>query len=523
MSENTPAPLSWPFREAERIAERLKQKGKDHALFETGYGPSGLPHIGTFGEVARTSWVRKAFTDLTGLPSRLLAFSDDMDGLRKVPDNVPNKAMLKEYLGRPLTKIPDPFEKFESFGAHNNNRLQEFLRTFGFEFEFASASDYYTSGRFDDALLHVLRHHEEIVNIILPTLGTERRATYSPILPIHPRTGVVMQVPIEQVDVDNGSVVWTDPADGTKYETAVTGGAAKLQWKADWAMRWYALDVDYEMSGKDLIDSVKLSSSICRALGKEPPVTLTYELFLDEKGQKISKSKGNGLSIDDWLTYAPKESLSQFMYHAPQRAKKLFFDVIPRATDDYIAAATALPTAEKPHDNPAWHIHGGALPEHAGSPIGFGMLLNLASVINADSPEMLWGFIRAYIPGADAESYPFLARLVHHAIAYNRDFVAPAKKFRAPTEVERAGLTDLAKSLAADEQAQYPGETPPEKLQNLVYAVGKRHPFAPLKSWFDCLYQVLLGTTEGPRFGGFIALYGVERTVALIETALARG
>lgn len=522
MSENTQAPLSWPFREAERIAERLKQKGKDHALFETGYGPSGLPHIGTFGEVARTSWVRKAFTDLTGLPSRLLAFSDDMDGLRKVPDNVPNKDMLRQHLGKPLTRIPDPFGKFASFGEHNNNMLQDFLRAFGFEFEFASATDYYASGRFDDALLHVLRHHDEIVRIILPTLGPERRATYSPILPIHPSTGVVMQVPIDQIDIESGTVFWTDPDTGTKFETEVTGGSAKLQWKADWAMRWYALDVDYEMSGKDLIDSVKLSSAICRALGKEPPVTLTYELFLDEKGQKISKSKGNGLSIDQWLTYAPKESLAQFMYHAPQRAKRLFFDVIPRATDDYINAVAALPTAENPHDNPAWHIHAGKLPERAGSPVGFTMLLNLASVINADSPEMLWGFIRAYIPGADAETYPFLAELVHYAIAYNRDFVAPTKKFRAATEAERAGLTDLATRLRENAQAGYPGETEAEKLQNLVYAVGKEQKFAPLKSWFDCLYQVLLGTVEGPRFGGFIALYGVERTIALIETSLAR-
>jgi lysyl-tRNA synthetase class 1 len=324
------------------------------------------------------------------------------------------------------------------------------------------------------------------------------------------------------VDVDHGTVFWTDPETGTRFETAVTGGSAKLQWKADWAMRWYALDVDYEMSGKDLIDSVKLSSSIVRALGKEPPVTLTYELFLDEKGQKISKSKGNGLSIDQWLTYAPKESLAQFMFHAPQRAKRLFFDVIPRATDDYIAAVQALPNAEKPHDNAAWHIHGGVTPEHAGSPIGFTMLLNLASVINADSPEMLWGFIRAYAPGADAESYPFLAKLVHHAVAYNRDFVAPARTYRAPSAVEAGALLDLAESLKAGEQGQYAGETPAEKLQNLVYAIGKRHPFAPLKAWFDCLYQVLLGTIEGPRFGGFVALYGVERTIKLVEDTLKR-
>jgi lysyl-tRNA synthetase class 1 len=518
MSDQTTPQPSWPFREAERVAERLAQKGKTSALFETGYGPSGLPHIGTFGEVARTSWVRRAFTELTGLPSRLVAFSDDMDGLRKVPENVPNKAMLKEFLGRPLTQVPDPFGTHASFGAHNNARLRAFLDSFGFEYEFASSSDYYVSGRFDDALLHVLAKHDEIVEIIRPTLGPERRATYSPILPLHPRTGIVMQVPIERVDVAHGTVTWTDPETGTRYETAVTGGSAKLQWKADWAMRWYALDVDYEMSGKDLIDSVKLSSAIVRALGAEPPVTLTYELFLDDNGQKISKSKGNGLSVEQWLTYAPPESLGQFMYHAPQRAKRLFFDVIPRAADDYINNVAALRESNDPHGNAAWHIHGGAVPANAGSPIGFTMLLNLASVINADSPDMLWGFIRAYLPEATPETSPFLAKLVDYAIAYYRDFVATKKVFRPPTALERAGLEDLAASLTA-----VPAGTNAEDLQNLVYAVGKRHPFSPLKAWFDCLYQVLLGQTEGPRFGGFIALYGIARTRTLIETSLARG
>jgi lysyl-tRNA synthetase class 1 len=517
MNEQVPNQLSWPFREAERVAERLAATGKKSALFETGYGPSGLPHIGTFGEVARTTWVRNAFTELTGLPSRLLAFSDDMDGLRKVPDNVPNKDMLKQFIGRPLTQVPDPFGTHSSFGAHNNARLRAFLDSFGFEYEFASSSDYYFSGRFDDALLHVLANHEKIIEIIRPTLGPERRATYSPILPIHPRTGVVMQVPIERVDVESGTVTWTDPDTGTRYETDVTGGSAKLQWKADWAMRWYALDVDYEMSGKDLIDSVKLSSAIVRALGKEPPVCLTYELFLDENGQKISKSKGNGLSVEEWLTYAPPESLAQFMYHAPQRAKRLFFDVIPRAADDYINNVTALRESNDPHANPAWHIHGGKVPENAGSPIGFAMLLNLASVINADSPEMLWGFIRAYLPDATPENAPFLAKLVDYALAYYRDFVASKKSFRAATPVERAALQDLADSLA-----ELPAAASAEEIQNLVYAVGKRHPFSPLKAWFDCLYQVLLGQTEGPRFGGFIALYGIQRTIALIENSLAR-
>jgi lysyl-tRNA synthetase class 1 len=517
MSDSATPQLSWPFREAERVATRLARTGKKSALFETGYGPSGLPHIGTFGEVARTSWVRHAFTELTGLPSRLLAFSDDMDALRKIPDNVPNQDLLRAFIGKPLTQVPDPFGTHSSFGAHNNARLRAFLDSFGFDYEFASSSDYYASGKFDDALLHVLANHDKIVDIIRPTLGPERRATYSPILPLHPRTGIVMQVPIERADVEHGTVTWTDPATGTRFETAVTGGAAKLQWKADWAMRWYALDVDYEMSGKDLIDSVKLSSAIVRALGREPPECLTYELFLDENGQKISKSKGNGLSVENWLTYAPPESLAQFMYHAPQRAKRLFFDVIPRATDDYIANVTSLRDTNDPHGNPAWHIHAGQIPDPAGSPIGFNMLLNLAAVINADSPEMLWGFINAYLPGTTPESSPFLARLVDHAIAYYRDFVAPKKHFRAATPLEREGLADLAARLAT-----LPKNTDAETIQNLVYAVGKEHKFSPLKAWFDCLYQVLLGQVEGPRFGGFIALYGIDRTIALIETSLAR-
>jgi lysyl-tRNA synthetase class 1 len=516
MNEQT-QPQSWPFREAERVAERLAATGKTTALFETGYSPSGLPHIGTFGEVARTSWVRRAFTELTGLPSRLLAFSDDMDGLRKIPDNVPNHAMLREYMGQPLTSVPDPFGTHPSLGAHNNARLRAFLDSFGFEYDFASSTDYYASGRFDTALLHVLANHDKIVDIIRPTLGPERRATYSPILPIHPRTNIVMQVPIQGVDVEHGTVTWTDPATNTRYETAVTGGAAKLQWKADWAMRWYALGIDYEMSGKDHIDNVRLSSAIVQALGGEAPVSFTYELFLDQNNQKISKSKGNGLSLEEWLTYAPPESLAQFMYHAPQRAKRLFFDVIPRAADDYINNVAALRTSNDPHANPAWHISGGKIPEQDASPISFTMLLNLAAVINADNPEMLWDYIRAYSAEATPEAYPFLAKLVDHAIAFYRDFVAAHKNYRPATEHERAGLTDLATRLKSLPRTSTAGD-----IQDVVYAVGKEHKFSPLKAWFDCLYQVLLGQVEGPRFGGFIALYGIDRTIALIESSLAR-
>jgi lysyl-tRNA synthetase, class I len=511
-------PKAWPFEEAAKLRDRLAASGKNHALFETGYGPSGLPHIGTFGEVARTTWVRNAFTELTGLPSRLLAFSDDMDGLRKVPDNVPNRDLLARHLGKPLTQVPDPFGTHESFGAHNNARLRAFLDNFGFEYEFASSTDYYKQGRFDAALVRVLEEYEKIVAVILPTLGPERRATYSPVLPIHPRTGRVMQVKPDAWNAVAATVTWTDPESGERFETSVKGGACKLQWKADWAMRWYALGVDYEMSGKDLIDSVRLSGRICRILGTPPPQDFTYELFLDDQGQKISKSKGNGLSVDEWLRYAPPEALGQFMYNAPHRAKRLYFDVIPRAVDDYLANAAkerAQPDAEK-RANPAWHIAGGG-PVDAASPVSFAMLLNLASVVNAETPDILWGFIRRYSPDASPAAMPFLDRLVHHAIAYYRDFVRPAKHYRLATNPEHAALADLAETLRGLD----PGSDG-EAIQNVVYEVGKRHDFPELRAWFGCLYQVLLGQQEGPRFGGFVALYGIGETIALIDAALSR-
>jgi len=511
---------AWPFEEARKVLSRIKRipQPTGSIIFETGYGPSGLPHIGTFGEVARTTMVRHAFRVLTEdkVPTRLICFSDDMDGLRKVPDNIPNKEMVTEHLGKPLTQVPDPFGEHQSFGHHNNARLKSFLDTFGFDYEFLSATECYTSGRFDATLLSVLEHYDAIRDVILPTLGPERRATYSPFLPISPATGKVLQVPIIDRDLASGSVVYKDPDTGKLTQVPVTRGHCKLQWKADWAMRWAALGVDYEMAGKDLIDSVRLSGHICRILGRQQPEGFNYELFLDENGEKISKSRGNGLTIEEWLTYAAPESLALYMYQSPRKAKRLYFDVIPRAVDEYVGHLAAYTKEELAAQlmNPVWHVHDGNPPQ-AELPISFALLLNLASASNSEDRDVLWGFIRRYAPDATPEDHPLLDDLVGYAIRYFHDFVKPAKQYRAPTEKERAALADLDARLAA-----LPEKVPAEEIQGGVYAVGKEHGFEPLRDWFQALYQVLLGQTQGPRFGSFVELYGVPETRALIAKAL---
>jgi len=522
---------AWPFEEARKLVQRVEKRGGGTVLFETGYGPSGLPHIGTFGEVLRTTMVRHAFRILTEdrWPTRLLCFSDDLDGLRKVPDNVPNREMLAQYLGKPLTQVPDPFGDHASFGQHNNARLRSFLDAFGFEYEFASATDYYTSGRFDAALLKTLAAYDEVMAIMLPSLREERRATYSPFLPICPRTGVVLQVPTEARDVEAGTITYRDPETGDLVEVPVTGGRCKLQWKPDWAMRWAALGVDYEMSGKDLIDSVKLSARICSALGAPPPDGFNYELFLDEHGQKISKSKGNGLTIEDWLAYASPESLSLFMFQKPKSGKRLYFDVIPRHVDDYYTflAKFRHETPAQQIENPVWHIHSGT-PPVVEMPISFTMLLNLVSASNAVDRDTLWGFVSRTAPGVTAETAPELDRLVGYAIRYFEDFVKPAKRFRAPNETERAALAALDAALAA-----LPAEADAEAIQAEVYEVGRSffpeagkpgpdgRPGVSL-AWFATLYELLLGQERGPRFGSFVAIYGIPETRALVAAALAR-
>jgi lysyl-tRNA synthetase class 1 len=524
---------AWPFEEARKLAARLERTGKKEALFETGYGPSGLPHIGTFGEVARTSMVRHAFRVLTqdAIPTKLLCFSDDMDGMRKIPDNVPNRDLLTAHLGKPLTRVPSPFSnEHPSFGEHNNAQLRRFLDTFGFDYEFASASEYYARGVFDATLLVMLERYDAVMAIMLPTLREERRKTYAPFLPVHPKTGIVMQVPIEERHPGKGTIVWTDPDTGERFETSILGGGCKAQWKPDWALRWAALGVDYEMSGKDHIDNVKTSGKICKVLGGTPPEGFNYELFLDENGEKISKSKGNGLTIDQWLTYASPESLSLFMFREPKAAKKLYFDVIPRNVDEYdqFLAAYGRQTVEQQLSNPVWHMHEGHPPAPetvAGQVVPFSMLLNLVSASHADSPGVLWGFLSRYAPGASAATHPKLDRMVGYAIRYFQDFVRPNKVFRQPDDAERAALEALDQALSEITTVDA------DVIQTVVYDVGRQH-FPDAKklgpdgrpgvaqAFFSGLYQILLGQEKGPRFGSFVALYGIAETRALIRAAL---
>jgi lysyl-tRNA synthetase class 1 len=508
---------AWPYEEARKLLKRYPDgaPAKGHVLFETGYGPSGLPHIGTFNEVLRTTMVRHAFEAMSDIPTRLIAFSDDMDGLRKVPDNVPNKEMLTEYLGKPLTRVPDPFGKYESFAAHNNAMLREFLDRYGFEYEFLSSTDCYADGTFDETLKAILRKYQAIMDIMLPTLGKERQATYSPVLPISPKSGIVLQVPVEVVDAETGMVAFVD--EGERIEQSIFGGQAKLQWKVDWAMRWVALGVDYEMCGKDLTDSVTQSGKIAQILGGRRPEGLIYELFLDENGEKISKSKGNGLTIDQWLTYGSEESLGFYLFREPKSAKQLHVGVVPRAVDEYWQFREKL--ADQPIEqqlgNPVHHIHNGPPPAET-LPVTFGLLLNLVGVMGEATREQVWGYLANYVPDATPEAWPALDDLIGYAIAYVRD-VAEKPARRAPAGVEIEALKRLDAELAG-----LPADAAAEDIQNIVYEIGKTGGFENLRDWFKALYETLLGSEQGPRMGSFIALYGIANSRRLIAEALVR-
>jgi lysyl-tRNA synthetase class 1 len=509
---------AWPYEEARKLLKRYPDgPGERGIVFETGYGPSGLPHLGTFQEVARTLMVRHALTEMVDWPSRLIAFSDDMDGMRKVPPGVPSQDMMHAHLDQPLSRVPDPYGcGHKSYADHNNNLLRQFLDRFGFDYEFLASSDCYGSGRFDEALKQVLRRYDAILDVMLPTLREERRKTYSPVLPISPTSGRVLQVPVEVLDAEAGLVAFED--EGERIEQSIFGGAAKLQWKVDWALRWVALGVDYEMAGKDLIDSVTQSSKIARVLGARPPEGFNYELFLDENGEKISKTRGNGVTIDQWLTYAPEESLVFYLYREPKRAKQLSFGIIPRAVDEYDQFRAAYPAqeVEKRLGNPVHHIHSGQVPE-ARMPISFALLLNLVAVASTDDKELLWGFVQRYVPEASPETHPELDKRLDFALAYFRDFIADSLIHRPPTEMEAAALRDLDARLAA-----LPEDADAEAIQFEVYEAGKAHPFESLRDWFKAQYETLLGTSQGPRMGSFIALYGVENSRKLIAEALGR-
>ena len=508
---------SWPFQEARNLAKRMERLGdKDGpVVFETGFGPSGLPHIGTFQEVARTTMVRRAFALLTGRETKLISFSDDMDGLRKVPPNMPNQDLLNAHLQMPLTKVPDPFGEHESFAHHNNARLRAFLDRFGFDYEFVSSTEQYESGVFDAMLIRMLEKYDDVMNVILPTIGEERRQTYSPILPISPTTGRVLYVPMLERDPKTGTVVFEDE-NGEKVQTRVTGGAVKLQWKADWAGRWFALGVDYEMAGEDLTESTKLSSRIVRALGGVPPEGFNYQLFLDEDGKKISKSKGNGITIDEWLTYASPESLALYVFQAPKKAKKLYFDVIPKAVDEYWTFVEKYREQEgvKALDNPAWHIHEGRPPAQT-PPVSFAMILNLVSASGDADPAVLEGFIRKYRPQATEAEFAASADMIRFAGRYFEDFIKPHKKFRAPSATERAAL-----EMVRDRLREIGDGAEEDAYQTAIFDAGKAQQYENLREWFKGLYEVVFGQSEGPRMGPFVKIFGAEATASMIERAL---
>ena len=505
---------SWPFVEVRKLLKDRKDiiKKKNKITFQTGYGPSGLPHIGTFGEVARTTMMINALNHIQKIDHELITFSDDMDGLRKVPENIPNEKILKENLGKPLTSIPDPFKKFSSFGEHNNEMLKKFLKKFNFKFTFKSSTENYKKGIFNASLIRVLEKYDEIMNIILPTLRAERRKTYCPFLPICPKTGKVLEIPLISMDKKTGKVIFDD--NNEKIETSILDGSCKLQWKVDWAMRWFTFDVDFEMYGKDLTESAILSSKICRALGKNPPNGFAYELFLDEKGEKISKSKGNGISIEQWLRYASPESLSLYMYPNPKRAKKLYFEVVPKTVDDYLTNIEKFPS-QQPKDqisNPVWHVHNGTPPQEK-VVMPFSMLLNLVGSSNADNKEVLWKFINRFHKEINPRDYKILDGLTEYAINYFKDNVEPFKKFKKPNSNEKKALENLIQRLKKIDQS-----LSPEEIQTHVYTAGKENGYEKnLRDWFKLIYEVVFGNENGPRMGFFISFFGLKETIELIN------
>ncbi|PPR46678.1 MAG: Lysine--tRNA ligase [Alphaproteobacteria bacterium MarineAlpha5_Bin9] len=507
---------SWPFGEAKKIINNINNDTNKQIIFQTGYGPSGLPHIGTFGEVVRTTMIKKAYDYLIGNnKSKIITFSDDMDGLRKVPENIPNQKLIEKYIDIPLTSIPDPFNKFESFGHHNNAKLRSFLDDFGFEYEFLSSTNEYKSGRFDQTLKLMLENHEKILELILPTLRAERRKTYSPFLPISNISGKVLKVKIDEYQPKNNSIIYKEPENGKLTEILVTGGNCKLQWKVDWAMRWISLGINYEMCGKDLSESVILGKQICKILNKEPPINLIYEMFLDEKGEKISKSIGNGISVEEWLRYATQESLSLFMFQKPKTAKKLFFDVIPKSVDEYFSYLKKFNNTQnkiEKLDNPVWHIHSGSVPK-IDTDITFGLIMNLVNACNSQDPSVIWEFLKEYDKNLNKND-KYLNSLITSSINYYIDFVLPTKKYKKINDENIKIFKDIIIYLRKIDNS-----TSSKEIQTQIYEIGKNN-FTNLREYFKLIYSVLFGQEQGPRLGSFIKIYGIGKTIDLIEHAI---
>lgn len=519
--------INWPHNEAERVALRLHDTDKT-AVFETGYGPSGLPHIGTFAEVVRTSYVIKAFR--FNYPKRaykLIVFSDDMDGLRSLPENVPNHALLQEHLGAPLSSLPDPFGKESSYAAFMNGRLKHFLDYYGFEYLFESSTNCYHTGVFNTALKRVMDNHEAIRNLFIKTISPDKRATWSPFFPICEHCGKIYTTSVLNIHPETYEITYRCDRDEKAYRScghegrvSILNGKVKMGWKVDWAMRWYTFGVDYEMHGKDLLDSASLSSKICSILGATPPLTYKYELFLDENAAKISKKIGNGISMEQWQSFAPVGSLLYFLLDEPNRARKMGMPILPRLVDNYITALKNE-TAEEP-GSALWFVD--SLQHHHDASdidktdISYSLLVNVAENLGSDDAELLYDYARRYDATVE-ENAEFFRPLCHHVLAYIKD-TNSRRPGTVLGQLPPGDYFSALQSLSVDLDALADANSfRGEMLQNLVFAVGRKHGLEP-GNWFRFLYETLLGKTQGPRLGSFFAMLGPDKVRALLHKAI---
>ncbi len=538
MAERTELDL-WPYEEARRLAERVSSYPPERAvIFESGFGPSGLPHLGTMGEVLRPAYVQHAFQVLGQVleeadsssaayrrPSRLVVFIDDMDGLRKVPESIPNREASAAFLGQPVSRIPDPFgECHPSFAAHMIALLEKFLEPVEVSYELMRSSEMYASGRFDDALKLILEKHAEIIRIVTPTLREENRAGWSPVMPLCPACGQINSTLVTAYHPERATVEFSCERSfggshgcGFRGEQSVLGGKAKVQWKVDWALRWYMLSVDYELYGKDLIDSARLSGQILRLLGGRPPLGFAFEMYLDEEGHKVSKSIGRGVGVEQWRRYAPIEVLKYFLILNPRRARKLFLESIPQYTDEYLDALRAWGAADRRarRNSPLEFVLQSQSARRFNSTLSFGLVMNLVAALGSSERELIWRYLVHYDPAieGDADTMKLTRELMECALNFYRDFIEPAKFHYTPSDGEREQLRALSAWLAQN------GEAGAEDIEKAIYELGRQHYDKPGKI-FPLLYRVILGQERGPRLGAFIRLTTPARVAAIVDARL---